>query len=647
MTSSDKIQGISTQVRKLWPILFAVVLWLALSFHEQFFLKKVEDLSLFLFDWSFLRSALNVPGGFLGWAGSFFAQFLYYPWLGALLWVVLLVFSAWLTSKVFDIPENLSGIAYIPAFLLVISNMSLGYGIYIMRIQEYFFSPVLGYLLSLIPLLLMKRTEKTWFRLSFLAVWTLIGFPLFGAYGLWGTALASIGMISVQGGRSKRITVAIAALSLVIIVPILLYGCYTTYKLSDSWTMGIPAIAEDTLMPSVRRPLYCIAAFTVLAIIFNRPLSRLNGSGKHALIGQSAVIIMGIVLMYAFWFKDPNFRTELAMLQATDNFDWKQVTDIYSKASMKHIDKEKKAYEDRKATLSGVNDQALANSILDEYDKKFFEPTRLMVLLRDLSLLKQNKALDQAFTMRDGGRPQRGKAPLVYQVGRYIYLNYGIVNLEYRWCLEDQVEHGWSYGTFKYMAMYATLMNETEFASRYLSKLDKTLFYRSWSREHRILSKDAKAMAQAMPYREIIPYMCFDDRMSMDQALPEIYLMRHFANDRDKQATPEFDRAALLWAMRTQDITLFWKALSQYMSTSNTAKLPKHVQEAVLLYSSLENDDMGIPIDKDVKERYASFQNYAQQVRIRSERESAFQFWLKYGKTFFYYYYFVRNLQTF
>lgn len=650
--------GMSTYMKKAVPIISAaIILWAILAFASKSFLFKTCDLSLFLFDWTFLKEAFTIPGGFLGWVGSFFTQFLYIPWFGALLWVSLLVLAGFLTIRIFGLPEKFAGLAVIPVALLIIANMSLGYGIFIMRSQDYFFAPTLGYLLMLAIMAATWKAPKLWQRISILAISAFAGYILAGVFALAGTVAAGIGLASepIKSGRTEaptgalRITVPIVSVILCIVTPFILYGLFTRYRLADSWYMGLPSISDDEWTVWIRLPLWILMTYSIAMASLCSLFANTVGNGKHPNVANAVVIALSVAATVLFWFKDENFRTELEMSIAADNYDWKKISDIYFKASIRHIDKEKKAYETRQKELAGVKDKDVYENILDEYDDSFFEPTRLMVMLRDLAFIKQDKALDQAFALRDGAHPQKSRTqiPMVFQAGRQLYLNYGLTNLEYRWCLEDQVEHGWCFGTLKYMAMYAIIMNETEFATRYLDKLDKTLFFRDWSKKQRILSGNRDAISDTAPYKDILPLMCFNDRMSNDRVKIETYLMSHFANDRDVQSTHQFDKVALFWAMRSQNIELFWKALSQYIDTADELQFPQNVQEAILLYSSLEKDDMGIPIDESVTDSYESFQKYTMNSSFRSEKEASFPMWLNFGKTFYYYYYFVRGLKTF
>ncbi len=642
----------STNMKKALPVTAAAIaLWAVLAFVEKAFLFKNGDLSLFLFDWASLNESFMIPGGFLGWAGSFFTQFLLVPWFGALIWVLMLTAAGILTARTYDIPFRLTPLAAIPVAILIIGNMSLGYGIYILKMQDYFFAPTLGYLLMLLIINVTWNTQNTWKRMIWLAASAFAGYLLAGVFALAGVTAAGLGCICQAGNDNggtkfwKRITMPVFSIILTIAAPLLMYGLFTRYRLIDSWFMGLPATSEQSWEWPVRLPSLILIGFAVVMALFRH---RPENAGKTAAIPIGiAAVTLGAVLF--FWFKDANFRTELKMSEAADRSDWKRVTDIYVKASTRHSGREGKTFEKMKKELAGLTDDYSYDMTVNRFKDKFFEPTRLMVLLRDMALLKQGQALDMAFTMRNGGKNQASKSqiPMTIQAGPQLYLNMGLVNMAYRWCLEDHVEHGWNYSTLRFMAMHATIMNEPEFADKFYDKLDKTLFFHKWSRTNRPLSRDSVLMAKAMPYSEIIPYMTFGDRMSTDATMAESYIVHHFTNDRDSLASPAFDRAALLFAMNSKDSKLFWKTLFEYLSTSDDEKLPKHVQEAALLFSSLENENLGIPFDKNVRDSFTAFQKYFSNSAYRSVEEAAYPFLTRFGNTYFYYYYFVRNLQTF
>ena len=141
--------------------------------------------------------------------------------------------------------------------------------------------------------------------------------------------------------------------------------------------------------------------------------------------------------------------------------------------------------------------------------------------------------------------------------------------------------------------------------------------------------------------------MCFENQMSNDMIKTEMYLINHFLDNEPALATPEYDRAALLFAMRIQDIPRFWERLFYYIHSNDFDVLPRSVQEAAYLYGNLEKDGTQIPCEKSVEDGYDEFNRYVQNHPIRSMKESEYPFYRKFGKTFFYFYYFVRNLKTY
>ena len=100
-----------------------VVLCVLLFFISHEFIYGVEEKSLFVYDLFWLKDFLCKPSGILSCCSMFFIQFLHIPWLGTLIWIILLILSAELTRIVYRIPVSLSALAYIPAAIFVSYNM--------------------------------------------------------------------------------------------------------------------------------------------------------------------------------------------------------------------------------------------------------------------------------------------------------------------------------------------------------------------------------------------------------------------------------------------------------------------------------------------------------------------------------------------
>ena len=649
-TITKKDKGLSEQLLRYLPVLLAIILWCFLVFKEKYLLLKIENLSLFLFDKLFILDSFRIPGGFLGLAGSFLTQFLHYPWLGALIWVSLLLLSYYLTIRILRIPESFRYLALIPVAFLIIGNLSLGYGVFIMREQDHFFAPLLGYMSSLIPLAVISRLKSAGGRILFLGIWITAGFTLLGTFAFTGAIAAAFAtLIRPENQRKQRIAVFASTVALVVVVPLVIYSLYTSYRLADSWIMGLPSISEDSWTRIMRAPFQLALLCQIILAVAATPLSSKQLSSTANIVLQPSIIIVVFAVVWGFWFKDDNFHTELAMSEAVDRSDWNRTIEIFQQAVKSHEKSDAKVYASRSAKIASARTTDEITDIVDSYKDRFFEPTRSMVLYRDLALLKTNRALSEAFTMKDGGRMQKSRVqiPMTWQSGKQFYLQYGLVNMCYRWCLEDVIEHEWSIGTLKYMTMHSVIMQEPELAEKYINKLEKTIFYRKWARQQCALKSDRAAMSATEPYKGILPYMCFENQMSNDMMKTEAYLINHFTSKQPASATPEYDRAALLIAMRIQRIPLFWERLFYYVNSNQIEELPRSVQEAAILYSNLEKDGRVYPYDDKVRESYDSFNRYVQDHPIRNMKESEYPYYRKFGKTFYYYYYFVRNLKTY
>ena len=85
-------------------LLLAVVVWGLLNFFEHEFLFRVQELSLWLPTKVYFDERMLVPGGMMSYIACFFTQFFYYPMLGSLVYVALLLVVQWLTMRVFRTP---------------------------------------------------------------------------------------------------------------------------------------------------------------------------------------------------------------------------------------------------------------------------------------------------------------------------------------------------------------------------------------------------------------------------------------------------------------------------------------------------------------------------------------------------------------
>lgn len=597
------------------PLLFLVILVIS----SRDYLLQIEGRSIFLYDWFWIKDCFYKPSAPLSYLALFLTQFMHLPWVGALIWVLLLTVSALTTKAVYRIDSGRDTIAMIPAFILAGASMSLGYLIYIMNSPGYFFTPVLGYLFIILTVVISRRISNSILLPLFIIVWGIAGYWLSGYYAFTGLAAAFTDLIRSDRKRSDRISAAVSTIAVILLAPIALYGL-TTYNLPQSWSLGLPTSLYEETHFRTYAPVIAATLFPVF-LPFVRKMT--GNCVSHPALFQIPIVTVSCVLLFLSWSRDINFRAEVSMLNATEEFEWQKSADILRKLSSR-ADK-----------------------------RPDYQPTRVMVLLKDLALVKTGREGQAAFSFDDGSMKQKNSydIPMVLQIGKTLYLHYGIPGFCHRWCLEETGEFGWSYNGLKYLAMASISMGDKTVVMKYLNMLDHTLFYRKWSAEQRRLCKSNADFTKVIPYDRILPLVCHEDRLSEDVRGSEYMLEHHFLGSSPRNATPLYDRVALFWALKSQNTTAFWTKFLLYMESTDITKLDRYYQEAAYLYSHLNNNRtlMSLPYDNSTRQLYDSFmataQKYASQIKTLKDARRLFPAQLR--NTYYYYYHYVRGLEAF
>ena len=592
---------------------FLVITWLLLNIFEHEYLYRVQELSLWLPTEVYFDERMMVPGGLMSYIACFLTQFFYYPMLGSLLFVGLLFVVQLLTRKVFDIPARWGLLTIVPVALILSCAMEAGYWIFQIKTQGYFYSMLVGFLFTLSAIRLYQLSKR-WVRYITAAVIAAAGYPLFGFYAL--LALLSIVVLEATS-KERNIAVALLCIAAAIATPILYYNVYEQTRFVRMFTAGMPAF--EFIVRDLRTWIPYILLYLFPLVM---PFIRFNRSGNHVQTKKRFMLTQGIgiglivFIVQLFWFRDPNFRAEIKMNHAMERLEWRKALDI-AKA--------------QKQT-----------------------PTRLIVLNRNLALLKLGRAGDEMFHYLDGGEPAASpfEIRLMQVGGKMLYYHYARMNFCYRWCLEDAVEYGWKVDYMKYMVKTSIVSGEYDLAMKYINTLKKTLFYKEWAKKYEKMAKNPELIAKDREMASILPLYQFEDQLDGDNTLVEIYLLNYFAHTYSDLNTPMFDEASLMCALTLKDIQTFWNCFFRYANSHKTDRMPTHYQEAALLYGNLEKtvDISKMPFDKSVKMRFQDFMRFAQKHAVENverDPEAKKLFYERFGNTFWYFYFFIRDVKSY
>ena len=596
----------------IWLVALLIVAG-ALLFFEADLLWKLQGQSLFLDTPVFFKEQMAVPGGLLSWAGSWLTQLFFYPWLGTLVLCASWLLLMWLVKKAFALTTVWMPLALVPVGLLLLTIVDMGYWVYLLKLPGHVFVGTLG-TIAVAALLWVFRVlpRRYGLRLVFIAVTAFVGYPLYpllGIYGIAATLLMGIYIWRFDQPLWQKIVGSVLALAGAALVPLLCYHyAYHETNLANIYYAALPLYYLREEYHAYYLPYYGLALFFVLMTLLR--LDGINPKPFKRIAAQ--VLVLGALAwaVFNYWYKDENFHHELRMQRCIEQNDWQGV----------------------------VTEAALQKD----------EPTRAIVMMRNLALSRLGRQADEMFLYPNGSK--RYEAPfdmrLMLCVGPMIYYHYGMINYCARLCTEMGVEFGWRVENLKLLAKCAILNKEAGRTRKFLNLLKHTTFYGDWANE--IQQKENSALPIAtegtQELNTVARMMHYTNFLSGDQGYVERFLMNRLAESTSKD-DPLFQEQTLLATLWTKNMKQFWYHFRDYLELHPNARLPRYIQEAAYLYGKLEGREMidQMPIDPMVKQSFENFMQAAAQYN-HMEADIVREGMKAYNDTYYYDYYLMRDL---
>ena len=589
----------------------------ALLTYENDLLWKAQELNLFLYTGNFLKEQMVVPGGLLTWASTWCTQFFYHPWVGIALLALLWVALAALTVKTFSIPYKWASLALVPLALLLLSDVTLDYWIYYLKLRGAFFAATLGTLFAVAMVwVFIHTTHKYFINMLLIMLTVVVGYPLMGFYALLAAALMIIVAWRQDMPIMRKTLCGVVGLLVLLAVPLVCYRyVYNQTSIVNVWWAGLPLFQYVEEYSAYYLPYYGLVAFYVAAAVTYKKRNAKMPVAKVALwaAAQCGIVAVVVAAVAHFWYKDSNYHKELAMMRAVEQLDWEKVVD------------EAKNLDD--------------------------EPTRAILMMKNLALYRLGRLGDEMYQYGNGSK--KPATPITVRmmqvVGRTLYFNYGLANYSYRWCMEDGVEFGWRAEYLKDMARCCIVNGEWKLARKYINILKDTKYHKEWAVEHEKLVGNMAAVKKSKELGPVTKLMNYTDMLNSDNSIVEQFLMRHLltldSNDNFVQ------EAALHGALWSKDIANFWMKFFRYSETMKGKHMPIHYQEAAYLYGHLENkvDISKMPFDKEVVNTFNNFMERSKQLGSRGYTEDMMKESMRaeFGHTFYYEYFLNRNQQLY
>ena len=139
--------------------------------------------------------------------------------------------------------------------------------------------------------------------------------------------------------------------------------------------------------------------------------------------------------------------------------------------------------------------------------------------------------------------------------------------------------------------------------------------------------------------------MHYGSKLTSDQGYVEEFIMKRLSASTYTD-DPIFQEQALLASLFLRDENMFWHHLANYVKLHPNAQLPIHVQEAAILFGSLEerpNIDSW-PIDDSVRDSFRRFCEIMPRYNNMDVEPVRKALAPLFGNTYYYDYYLMKNL---
>lgn len=595
-----------------WTVLGVFILFVLYFTVGQYsaFLWRLQEFDLFVNTRQYFVDNTQRLGGLTLYVGSFLNQFFYYPWLGSLIYLLMLLLVSYMTAKAFGLKGRTYPLAFLPSLALLLSITELGYMIYVLKVEGYVYVNILGILCALLGLILFQKIKPVGLNVLFVIAWLLIFYPICGIYALFGGLLIMLASLKQYAGSKDRKSLipVLATLPSLFLIPFLYYQfVFDETFFNNLPFVNLPNFSVKGAEKILWLPFLLMALFFFFAVLWKRK----RVLTKPAFIDKGMPIILflaGLIVVTVFSYRDENFKTELAMQSAAENGDW--------------------------------------NDVLKLAGKQQDEPTRLIVMHTNLALYRLGLAGDNMFHYKNGNKAINTPRTIlpIQMAGTFFYYQYGQLNYCYRWCMEGMVEYGMDVSVLKYFVLSSILNGETALAQKYNDILNSTLFYKSWAMKHQTFIDHPEGIQKSPEFENILTLTAYDDMLDGDHSMLENFLRNNFAS---MQGGPTaLVELSILYNLELKSIDGFWPRLFFWARTQK--HIPVHFQEAALLYEHLEHkvNLAGAPFDKEVVTNFQNFLAFIQKYANYPEESVKMLYYNQFGDTFWYYYFFVKDDST-
>lgn len=578
------------RLKALMTIIFglAVTLFFALAYPHH--LHFQEQYQLFLFEAGYVREVLSVPGGLADLLGRFCTQFFLYARVGAIIIGVLLVVVQLMSARLVGWNQYY-GLSFLPAALL-----------WVFLLDE---NALLGGVWALILVMLaawdIGRIANPMGR----SLVALVCAPLL--YWMAGPA-AFLFVLLVFLDEARRGTFVSRCISVVTVGVLCVLPAVLPHFVSVSAARLWQGVHYTRYPDAFPMWLWLATGSVAVLSMLHLFVKRWHESEQRWVRPVVSALIALVVVALGVRVK-MNPRTEQVM-----------------------------AYD-----YMARNQQW--NRILQTADHQMPD-NPLMVTALNLALGMKGLMADNMFRYVQNGveglLPEFVSDPVSPLTTSEAYYQLGMINTAQRFVFEAQEaipDYQKSGRCYKRLAETNLIVGNYPVARKYLSALSHTLFYRTWANETMKLLSDDEQVRSHPEYGRLRSCIVEEDYFYSDRDLSAMLGRLFLANRRNRLAFEYLEASYLL----SKDIDSF-VARFPLSESIGYPRFPLAFQEGLLLWWSREHtaqEQMPPGIDR------ATFQRLNDFYTLTNRKAPLEQIEQRFGQTYWYYYFFVKNVKNY
>ncbi len=544
-----------------------------------------EKLSLFVFSADYLKSSLSQPGSLLVYLGRFLTTFYYYPVAGAIIITLIICMIIYMISKI---------ISFLTGKASILLPLLFGTSFFILQTNyQYLIYNSLGVLLQLVLFYLSIRYLKGFLPIVLFPFWYFVT----GGFA-WIFALMYTLHLSLQSIRKEwPKIISLFAFSFIVIYLLKEFFLFQPFK-----ELMIFPVSDEEAGSQFR------LFIPVISLIILIPLTwkiKISLSDRIRLKDTFNKIVLSLVSLI------------LVSLSGLLRFD---------SANKEYFHAEK---------LFG---QGRFNEVT-RYISSHPSTNRLTIYLNNVALSETGRLTDQLFHFPQSpdGQSLFLKWEMIGEIlrrGAYSYYTTGMINEAQRWAFENMVMKGITPEDLRMLIKTEIINGNYKMASKYVSILKKTLFYRSEASGFERLLSDERTI-EAHPEFGIKRKEKIEHDFFSITDNPYFNIEMAFSADSLNRKLFEYKMAYL---MLNEDYTGIASGLGRLESLGYT-KIPVHLQEAAMvcrMSGSAMPNFSNLKLDPQIETR---FNQFLQMFQSYGNNLKAAQPFLKqkFGNTFWYY----------